>query len=102
SLLRSLANGAGQGDSKLALDGWPQALQTVGSGAEDVLSARRQLQRQRRDLDEEIKRLEQELGDLGQRQNDTLALTLAYASPASGTAEFTVEYTVGGAYWRPV
>lgn len=102
SLLRSLANGAGQGDGKLSLDGWSQALETVGSGAEDVLSARRKLQLDRRELEEETKRLQQELADLGQRQRDTLALSLAWESPASGTAEFTVEYTVGGAYWRPV
>ncbi|HSH26785.1 MAG TPA: mucoidy inhibitor MuiA family protein, partial [Wenzhouxiangella sp.] len=102
SLLRSLANGAGQGDGKLSLDGWSQALETVGSGAEDVLSARRKLQLDRRELEEETKRLQQELADLGQRQRDTLALSLAYDSPAAGTAEFTVEYTVGGAYWRPV
>src|SRR5699024_466053 len=68
SLLRSLANGAGQGDGKLSLDGWSKALETVGSGAEAVLSARRKLQHQRRDLNAQIKRLEQELADLGQRQ----------------------------------
>lgn len=102
SLLRSLASGAGQGDDKLAVDGWGEALQTVGGGAEEVLSARRQLSQQRRGLDEEIERLEQELGDLGQRQRDTLALSLAYESDSAGRAEFTIEYTVGGASWRPV
>ncbi len=102
SLLRSLANGAGQGDAKLSLDGWSQAVETVGSGAEEVLSARRQLQLDRRELQKEIQRLEQELADLGQRQQDTLALELAYESASAGTARFTVEYTVGGAYWRPV
>jgi uncharacterized protein (TIGR02231 family) len=102
SLLRSLAGGAGQGDAKLSLDGWSQAVDTVGSSAEDVLSARRELQQQRRELQDEIQRLEQEIADLGQRQQDTLALNLAYESPAAGTAEVTVEYTVGGAYWRPV
>ncbi|NBB93901.1 MAG: mucoidy inhibitor MuiA family protein [Gammaproteobacteria bacterium] len=101
-LLRSLAGGAGQGDAKLSLDGWSDAVRTVGSGAEDVLSARRQLQVDRRELDKEIQRLEQELADLGQRQQDTLALALAYESASAGTARFTVEYTVGGAYWRPV
>ncbi|NBD95645.1 MAG: mucoidy inhibitor MuiA family protein [Gammaproteobacteria bacterium] len=102
SLLRSLASGAGQGDAKLSLDGWSQAVATVGSDAEEVLSARRQLQLDRRELDKEIQRLEQELADLGQQQQDTLALELAYESAAAGTARFTVEYTVGGAYWRPV
>lgn len=102
SLLQSLASGAGQGDAKLALDGWSEALETVGSGAEEVLSAQRQLNLQRRELEEEIKRLEQELADLGQQQQDTLRLSLAYESASSGAAEFTIEYTVGGAYWRPV
>lgn len=101
-LLRSLAGGAGQGDGKLALDGWSQAVQTVGSGAEEVLSARRRLQLERRDLDREIQRLEQEMADLGQQQRDTLALNLAYESASSGSARFTIEYTVGGANWRPV
>ncbi|WP_376691611.1 mucoidy inhibitor MuiA family protein [Wenzhouxiangella sp. EGI_FJ10409] len=102
NLLRSLASGAGQGDEKLAVDGWSDALQTVGSGAEEVLSARRALSLQRRELTEEIDRLEQELADLGQQQQDTLRLSLAYDSGSAGTAEFTIEYTVGGAGWRPV
>lgn len=102
SLLQSLTSGAGQGDAKLALNGWSEALEIVGSGAEDVLSARRQLQRDRRELEEEIQRLEQELADLGQQQKNTLALNLAYDSPSAGTAEFTIEYTIGGAFWRPV
>ncbi len=101
-LLRSLAGGAGQGDGKLAIDGWDDALKTVGSGAEEVLTARRQLSLDRRELEEEILRLEQELADLGQEQQDTLALSLAYESASAGAAEFTIEYTVGGAYWRPV
>jgi len=102
SLLQSLASGAGQGDAKLALNGWIEALEIVGSGAEDVLSARRQLQRDRRELEEEIQRLKQELADLGQQEKDTLALNLAYESLSAGTAEFTIEYTIDGAYWRPV
>ncbi|MDZ7785013.1 MAG: mucoidy inhibitor MuiA family protein [Halioglobus sp.] len=102
SLLQSLASGAGQGDAKLALNGWSEALETVGSGAEDVLSARRQLQRDRREFEEEIQRLKRELADLGQQQKDTLALNLAYESPTAGKAQFTIEYTIGGAYWRPV
>lgn len=101
-LLRSLASGAGQGDGKLAIDGWDDALETVGGGAEDVLSARRALSLQRREIDEEIERLEKALADLGQQQQDTLRLTLAYESNSAGAAEFVVEYTVGGAYWRPV
>lgn len=102
SLLRSLAGGAGQGDEKLAIDGWNDALQTVGSGAEEVLSARRELSLQRRGLTEDIERLEKELADLGQQQEDTLRLSLAFESPSAGKAAFLVEYTVGGAYWRPV
>jgi len=102
SLLRSLANGAGQGDEKLAIDGWGDALQTVGSGAEDVLSARRALNLQRRELTEEIERLDKELADLGQQQQDTLRLSLAWESASAGAAEFIIEYTVGGANWRPV
>jgi len=102
SLLRSLANGAGQGDEKLAIDGWGDALLTVGSGAQDVLSARRALSLQRRELSEEIERLEKERADLGQQQQDTLRLSLAWESASAGVAEFTIEYTVGGAYWRPV
>ncbi|WP_376696879.1 mucoidy inhibitor MuiA family protein [Wenzhouxiangella sp. EGI_FJ10305] len=101
-LLRSLSGGAGQGDGKLAIDGWDDALQTVGSGAEEVLTARRQLSLERRELETEIQRLEQELADLGQQQQDTLALSLSYESSSAGAAEFTIEYTVGGAYWRPV
>lgn len=102
ALLRSLAGGAGQGEDKLAPEGWSEAVATVGRDAEEVLSARRQLQLDRRELEQEIERLEQELADLGQRQQDTLALELAYESNASGTARFTIEYTVGGASWRPV
>ena len=101
-LLRSLAGGAGQGEDKLAIDGWDEALQTVGSGAEEVLTARRELSLQRRELGDEIERLEKQLADLGQQQQDTLRLTLAYESNSAGAAEFMVEYTVGGAYWRPV
>lgn len=102
SLLESLANGAGQGDAKLAVDGWDTALEAVGSGAEEVLAARHQLNIDRRELDRDIERLEQELADLGQQQQDTLSLSLAYESETSGAAAFTVEYTVGGASWRPV
>ncbi len=102
ALLRSLAEGAGQGDAKLALDAWNSAVQTVGRGAQEVLSAQRQLQLDQRGLDEEIERLRQELADLGQQQRDSLALHLAYATPSAGHAEFSIEYTLSGAGWRPV
>ncbi|MFW5927366.1 MAG: DUF4139 domain-containing protein, partial [Wenzhouxiangella sp.] len=102
SLLQSLAGGAGQGEGRLAIDGWDSALETIGSGADEVLSARRALNLERRGLQEEIERLERELSDLGQQQRDTLRLSLDWESNGSGTAEFTVEYTVSGAAWRPV
>src|SRR5690554_4816798 len=101
-LLRSLAEGAGQGDARLAVDAWNGALQTVGDGAQEVLSAQRQLQLDQRDLDKDIERLEKELADLGQQQRDSLALHLAYATPGAGRAEFSIEYSVSGAGWRPV
>lgn len=102
SLLRSLASGAGQGDDKLALDGWDDALRVIGEGAEEVLEHQRQTRIDQRELDREIERLERELADLGQQQRDTLELALDYASPGAGAAEFVVEYTVSGAAWRPV
>lgn len=101
-LLRSLAGGAGQGEGRLAIEGWESALSTVGEGAEEVFSARRALQLDRREVEREIERLERELADLGQQQRDTLALRLAYESESAGRAEFTIEYTVSGAAWRPV
>jgi len=102
NLLRSLAGQAGQGDAPMAVDGWEDALQIVGRGAGQVLTERRELQLQRRELSREIERLEKQLADLGQRQQDALALTVAYESEQAGAAEFTIEYTVGGASWRPV
>jgi len=101
-LVRSLATGAGQGDEKLAVEGWRSAIETVGTGAEDVLAERRRLNLDKRELDEQIERLERELADLGQQQRDTLELRLAWTSETSGPARFTIEYTVSGAAWRPV
>lgn len=102
TLLQSLAGGAGEGEGKLALDGWSEAMRTLGEGAEEVLDGRRRIQLEQRELDREIERLERELADLGQQQRDTLELRLAYTSATAGRAEFTIEYTVGGASWRPV
>jgi uncharacterized protein (TIGR02231 family) len=102
TLLQSLAGGSGQGEGRLAIDGWEDALQTIGSGAEEVLTARRQLHLDRRELQSEIERLERELSDLGQNQQDTQSLHLDYASAASGAARVTIEYTVSGAAWRPI
>ncbi len=102
SLLRSLAGGAGQGDDKLGIEGWDRALETIGTGAADVLAERRRHNLERRELEQRIERLERELADLGQQQRDSLELHLAWESERPGSAEFTIEYTVPGAAWRPV
>lgn len=102
TLLESLAGGAGQGDAKLSIEGWDRALQTIGSGAEDVLGARRELSEERVKLDREIERLQRELADLGQSQRDSLELVVAWESSSAGAARLHVEYSAGGASWRPV
>ncbi|MEM7055095.1 MAG: DUF4139 domain-containing protein, partial [Pseudomonadota bacterium] len=47
-------------------------------------------------------RLERELADLGSQQRDTSVLDLQYSAATGGNAEFTIEYVVSQAYWRPV
>ncbi len=101
-LLESLAVGAGSGDERLPPNGWESAVNVLGERAEAVLVAKRKLSVDRRELDRQIERLERELADLGQQQRDSMRLELAYASSHSGRARFEIEYTVGGASWRPV
>lgn len=102
SLITSMAEGAGQGDDKMALKDIGQALETLGKSAEKTLASQRELRIREDRISEEIHRLEQQLADLQQDERSTLALKLDWQGKKRGRAEFTIEYTVAQAAWRPV
>lgn len=101
ALLRSLSEPSGDAstaDAAVLLEN----MQRFGQQADEVLSARRDLLGEKRTLDEQIEQLNRRLADLGKTQQDTTGLRLDYTAGRSGQARFEIEYTVGGAGWRPV
>ncbi|MEQ8517170.1 MAG: mucoidy inhibitor MuiA family protein [Chromatocurvus sp.] len=77
-------------------------LTQIGDRADDVLTAKRQLEFARRDVADELAIAEQRLNDLGAGRQDRLRLAARYMASESGTTEFRIVYTVPGARWRPV
>src|SRR5690625_6536484 len=86
----------------MALKDIGQALETLGKSAEKTLASQRELRIREDRISEEIHRLEQQLADLQQDERSTLALKLDWQGKKRGRAEFTIEYTVAQAAWRPV
>ena len=101
TLLQTLASQSGE-EQPLPPDSWGQALRWIGDGADEVLANQRELNLEKRELNEQIQKLERELADLGSQQRDTTVLDLQYSAVTGGNAEFTIEYVVPQAYWRPV
>lgn len=77
-------------------------LDRLGEQADRVYAERRELLEQQAALSEDIERLQRQLADLGNQQQDRLSLRIAVDAPNAGSARFTLDYTVGGASWRPV
>jgi uncharacterized protein (TIGR02231 family) len=77
-------------------------LNRLGENADRIYAERRTLLDQQTELNERIQRAQRELADLGKQQRDSLAVSLAVEAPQRGQARFTIEYTVGNAFWRPV
>ncbi|MBY6203597.1 mucoidy inhibitor MuiA family protein [Halomonas denitrificans] len=77
-------------------------LDRIGEQADRVYAERRELLERQAALSEDIERLQRQLADLGNQQQDRLELRIALDAPNAGSARFTIDYTVGGASWRPV
>lgn len=93
---------ASSGDNAPAPGELLAQLDRLGEQADRVYAERRELLERQAALNEDIERLQRELSDLGNQQQDQLKLRIALDAPNAGSARFTLDYTVGGASWRPV
>ena len=95
-LLQSLATEEGGQSVSARLD----ALDQIGTHAEEVLAQRLAHRGERADQVRELERLRRELSDLGQSRRDTRELTVPLNAEHAGPIELEIAYVVGDAGWE--
>jgi len=77
-----------------------EALEQIGSRAEEVLAQRLAHSSERADQMRELERLQRELADLGQAQRDTREVLVPISAERAGQVEIELVYVVGDAGWE--
>ena len=81
---------------------WLEAANTLQAGMDEVLKTELTKQNQIKDINDQIAKINRDLAQVRTGSKQTLTVSLPVEMSRAANLKLSLEYQIGGAYWRPV
>ncbi|MBL4803697.1 MAG: mucoidy inhibitor MuiA family protein [Alphaproteobacteria bacterium] len=81
---------------------WLEAANTLQAGMDEVLKTELAKQNQIKDINDQIAKINRDLAQVRTGSKQTLTVSLPVEMSRAANLKLSLEYQIGGAYWRPV
>lgn len=81
---------------------WLEAANTLQAGMDEILKAELAKQNQIKDINDQIAKINRDLAQVRTGSKQTLTVSLPVEMSRAANLKLSLEYQIGGAYWRPV
>ncbi len=81
---------------------WLEAANTLQTGMDEILKTELTKQNQIKDINEQIAKINRDLAQVRTGSKQTLTVSLPVEMSRGENLSLSLEYQIGGAYWRPV